>query len=63
LLPPGDDEFDRGPTAPPDRPGAGYDRDYARAQVDRGSSDPVTAAYWLVRAIQGLFTLVRRRPR
>jgi hypothetical protein len=61
LMPPGDDEFDRGPTAPPDTPGPSYDRDYARAQLDRGSYGPVSAAYWIVRAVQGLFRLFRRR--
>lgn len=62
-MPPGDDEFDRGPAGSPDMPGPGYDRDYARAQLDRGSYGPVSAAYWIVRAVQGLFGALRRRAR
>jgi hypothetical protein len=61
LMPPGDDEFDRGPTARRDKRGPSYDQDYARAQMDRGSYGLVSAAYWIVRAIQGLFGLLRRR--
>jgi hypothetical protein len=60
-MPPGDDEFDRGPTARRDKRGPSYDQDYARAQMDRGSYGLVSAAYWIVRAIQGLFGLLRRR--
>ena len=62
LLPPGDDEFDRGPTAPPEPTApSGYDQDFTRAELDRESYGPVPAAYWIVRAGQGLFRLIRRR--
>jgi hypothetical protein len=60
LLPPGDDEFDHGPTTPPATSGTGYDRDFARAAQDRGSTGPVSLAYWIVRSVQGLYGLIRR---
>ncbi len=60
LLPPGDDEFDRGPS-PPEWSPPGYDRDLARMEQDRGSASPVSLAYWIARAAQGLFGLLRRR--
>lgn len=60
-MPPGDDEFDRGPTTPPESAGgAGYDRDFARAEQDRGSYGLASAAYWIVRGVQRLFGLIRR---
>ncbi len=62
LMPPGDDEFDRGPRTPPqsDSP-SGYDRDFARAEQDRVSYGLTSAAYWIVRGVQELFRLVRRK--
>jgi hypothetical protein len=62
LMPPGDDDFDRGPRTPPHPTGLpGYDGDPARAEQDRGSYGIVSAAYWIVRAVQGLYRLIRRR--
>ena len=60
LMPPGDDEFDRGPRTPPqsDSP-SGYNRDFARAEDDRGSYGLTSAAYWVVRGVQELFRLAR----
>lgn len=60
-MPPGDDDFDRGPRTPPQSTGSGYDRDFARAEQDRGSYGLVSAAYWIVRAFQGLYGLIRGR--
>jgi hypothetical protein len=62
LMPPGDEEFDRGP--PPNQQDAttGYDRDFARAQADRaGTNGLVSIAYWITRGVQALFGLVTRR--
>lgn len=60
-MPPGDDDFDREPSTPPQPTGLpGYDRDLARAEQDRGSYGVVSAAYWIVRAAQGLYRLIRR---
>jgi hypothetical protein len=61
LLPPGDDEFDRGPTRAPDPAAPAYDRDVARAEQDRGSPGLVSIAYWIVRGVQEVFRLIRRR--
>jgi len=61
LMPPGDDEFDRGPRTPPEPTVSGYDRDLARAEQDRGSYGLVSAAYSIVRAFQELFRQIRRR--
>jgi hypothetical protein len=60
-MPPGDDEFDRGPTTPPQSPQPGYDADFARAEQDRGSYGLVSVAYWIVRGVQELYRLIRRR--
>jgi hypothetical protein len=61
-MPPGDDDFDHGPRTQPQPTGLpGYDRDLARAEQDRGSYGVVSAAYWIVRAVQGLYRLIRRR--
>jgi hypothetical protein len=59
LLPPGDDEFDRGPTTT-SQPSPSASEDFARAEQDRGSYGLVSAAYWIARAVQGLFRLARR---
>jgi hypothetical protein len=62
LMPPGDDEFDRGPHPEHQEATTGYDRDFARAQADRASTNGlVSIAYWIVRAVQGLFGLISRR--
>jgi hypothetical protein len=62
LMPPGDDDFDRRPVVPAQGEGApGYDRDLARAAQDRDSPGLVSAAYWVVRAVQGVYGLIRRR--
>jgi hypothetical protein len=62
LMPRGDDDFDGGPRTPPQPTGSpGYDRDFARAEQDRGSYGLVSAAYWIVRAVQKLYRLIRRR--
>jgi hypothetical protein len=65
LMPPEDEAFDRGPTEssrPPQPPA--YDRDLARAQQDRlagGGTALVSIAYWIARAGQELYRLIRRR--
>jgi hypothetical protein len=59
-MPPGDDDFDRGPTPSQPAVSSGYDRDFERAEQDRGSYGLVSAAYWIVRAFQGLYRLIRR---
>ncbi len=40
-----------------------YDPDFERAEQDRlaGGGGLVSIAYWIVRAVQGLYGLVRRR--
>jgi hypothetical protein len=39
-----------------------YDRDFERAQQDRaGGNGLVSLAYWIVRGVQALFGLIRRR--
>jgi hypothetical protein len=39
-----------------------YDPDFERAQQDRvGGSGLVSIAYWLVRGVQALFGLIKRR--
>ena len=60
-MPPGDDEFDRGPTNSSAEAGSDYDRDFARAEQDRGSGGLVSVAYWVVRGAQELFRMIRRR--
>jgi hypothetical protein len=60
-MPPGDDEFDHGPRTPPQPVSGGYDRDFARAEQDRGSYGLVSAAYWIVRGVQQAFRLLRRK--
>jgi hypothetical protein len=62
LMPPGDDELDRGPHPEQQDAATGYDRDFARAQADRaGANGLVSIAYWIARGVQGLFGLVSRR--
>jgi hypothetical protein len=61
-MPPGDDEFDRAPMAPPVPAGSSYDRDFARAEQDRGSYTVVSAVYWVARGAQELYRLIRRTP-
>jgi hypothetical protein len=58
-MPPEDEAFDRGPTesSRPPQPAA-YDRDFARAEQDRGSAGPVSLAYC---AGQALLGVVRKR--
>jgi hypothetical protein len=61
-MPPGDDEFDRPPPPQEQDAAAGYDRDLARAEADRGAPNAlVSIAYWLVRGVQAMFGLVTRR--
>ena len=61
-MPPGDDEFDRGPRSEQRDATTDYDRDFARAQADRASTNGVVSiAYWITRGVQALFGLVRRR--
>jgi hypothetical protein len=39
-----------------------YDPDFERAQQDRaGGGGLVSAAYWIVRGVQALFGLIRKR--
>lgn len=63
LLPPGDDEFDRGPRPDERQPARPtYDRDFERAEADRASANGlVSLAYWIVRGVRALFGLVSRR--
>jgi hypothetical protein len=60
-MPPDDDYFDRGPKMRPQPGASGYDRDLARAEQDRGSDGLASLAYWILRAVQELYRLMRRR--